>query len=112
MAIKKKFWYSGDQIELNGSLGAESGGNNNNNESGSNPEPLQLKTVGGISLIGDGDIPLPSVQGLESQSNRVNTISANSTNATDPTAKAVYEYVDDIVGDINAALETIMGGGA
>lgn len=72
----------------------------------------KLKTVGGQSLLGSGNIPLPSVSGLESTANKVTGINAQSTNTAYPSAKAVYEYVDDIVGDINAALETIMGGGA
>jgi hypothetical protein len=39
-------------------------------------------------------------QGKEDNSNKVTSISSSSTNDQYPSAKAVYDYIDDLIGDI------------
>lgn len=104
MAVRKRFWFDsdGNRIELEGDFGGGGGG--------STVLP-PFKTVGGQSIIGSGDIPLPSVSGLESTSNKVTAINSSSTNAKYPSAKAVYDLVDAALGDIETALDEILGGG-
>lgn len=55
---------------------------------------------------GEINITIPDVSGKEDVSNKVTSISAQSTNTQYPSAKCVY----DIVGDIETALNTINSG--
>ncbi len=47
------------------------------------------------------------ISGKEDKSNKVTSISSESTDTQYPSALAVYNYVDTIVGDINALLDTL-----
>ena len=47
------------------------------------------------------------ISGKEDKSNKTTTISSSSTDTQYPSALAVYNYVDTIVGDINTLLDTL-----
>ena len=40
------------------------------------------------------------ISGKEDSSNKVTSLSASSTDAQYPSAKCVYDYIDDLIGDI------------
>jgi hypothetical protein len=47
------------------------------------------------------------ISGKEDKSNKVTSISSSSTDTQYPSALSVYNYVDEIVGDINTLLDTL-----
>lgn len=82
-----------------------------------------IKTVGGASLLGSGNIALPTktsdltndsgfittsaLSGYQTTTNLVTSVSSSSTDSQYPSAKLFY----DTVGDIESALNTINSGG-
>lgn len=73
----------------------------------------ELKQGGQISdtqlyMITDDEIDLST---KEDKSNKVTSLSAQSTDTQYPSAKCVYDYIQTELGSINTALEAIIGGG-
>lgn len=57
--------------------------------------------------LGKADTAIQDVSGKEDKTNKVTSISSSSTDTQYPSALAVYNYVDGIVGDINTLLDTL-----
>lgn len=92
-------------------VGGGGGGTTNYNDLSNKPS-INNVTLSGNKSLADLGIVIPSIDGCEKTANRVTSISASSTDTKYPTAKAVYSYVNGIVGDIESALDVIIGGGA
>jgi hypothetical protein len=59
--------------------------------------------------LGKADTAVQDVSGKEDTSNKTNTIDSNSTNTQYAGAKAVYDYVSSVVGDISDLLDELNG---
>lgn len=64
----------------------------------------------GVSIDSFGDVET-ALGNKENTSNKVTSISSSSTDIQYPSAKAVYDYVDDVVGDIDTILQDLNNGG-
>lgn len=74
-----------------------------------------IKTINNQSLLGSGNITISGggepPENCEVTDNKVTTISDLSTNIQYPSAKAVYDYVEeleDLIGDIDTVLDNII----
>lgn len=75
---------------------------------------VNIKTVNDQSLLGSGNIHISGgdvPENCEVTDNKVTTITSSSTNVQYPSAKAVYDYVEeleDLIGDIDTVLDNII----
>lgn len=73
-----------------------------------------IKTINNTSILGSGNISISGGDvpaNCEVTDNKVTTISDLSTNIQYPSAKAVYDYVEeleDLIGDIDTVLDNII----
>ena len=70
-----------------------------------------IKLIQGFGSVEDdeGNNLLLTLNGKESTGNKTNVLSSTSTNAKYPSAKAVVDYVNSIVGSIGTVLDSING---
>lgn len=75
-----------------------------------NSQDISTITSNTTYLNGLGDVET-ALATKEDLSNKVTSITSASTNTQYPSAKAVYDYVDDVVGDIDTILQGLNSGG-
>ncbi len=79
-------------------------------ESGAEVNAIETVKVNGTALVPDGNKAVNiDISGKEDKTNKTATIDANSTNTQYAGAKAVYDYVQGIVGDISDLLDELNG---